>query len=146
MSSDEMLQWTLANSVLSEFCPLDFAVQGGELWGVTRSAYEQRYVAADCLLFNSDRSGERFHRQPIDGSARSANRGYPDMDFREPSSRLCLQDGEVSIQFVLMNLGAVGVPFDAFVLDELVEDVVPEGTADKVAVLHAGDGLVEASR
>jgi len=50
MSPDELLQWTLENSVLPEFCPLDFAVEGGALCGVALSAYEQGNIAAEIAV------------------------------------------------------------------------------------------------
>jgi len=50
MSPDELLQWTLANSVLPEFCPLDFAIEGGALCGVALSAYEQGNTAAEMAV------------------------------------------------------------------------------------------------
>ena len=44
-----------------------------------------------------------------------------------------LQNGVVTLEFVVGYLGAVGVPLDLFILDELREDVVTEGAADELA-------------
>lgn len=50
MSSDEVLQWTLENSRLPEFAPLDFTIEGGALCGVALSAYEQGKTAAEMAV------------------------------------------------------------------------------------------------
>jgi len=50
MSPDDVLQWTLENSRLPEFGPLDFTVEGGALCGVALSAYEQGKIAAEMAV------------------------------------------------------------------------------------------------
>jgi len=50
MSPDEVLQWTLENSKLPEFTPLDFTIEGGALCGVALSAYEQGKTAAEMAI------------------------------------------------------------------------------------------------
>jgi len=47
MSPEEVLQWTLDNSALPEFAPLDLVVEGGALCGVALSGYEQGATAAE---------------------------------------------------------------------------------------------------
>ena len=47
MSPEEVLQWTLENSALPEFAPLDLVVEGGALCGVALSGYEQGTTAAE---------------------------------------------------------------------------------------------------
>ncbi len=50
MSPDEVLQWTLENSKLPEFTPLDFTIEGGALCGIALSAYEQGKTAAEMAI------------------------------------------------------------------------------------------------
>ena len=47
MSPEEVLQWTLENSTLPEFAPLDLVVEGGALCGVALSGHEQGATAAE---------------------------------------------------------------------------------------------------
>ena len=47
MPAEEVLQWTLENSTLPEFAPLDLVVEGGALCGVALSGYEQGATAAE---------------------------------------------------------------------------------------------------
>ena len=50
MSPDDVLQWTLENSMLPEFATLDFTVEGGALCGIALSAYEQGKTAAEIAI------------------------------------------------------------------------------------------------
>ena len=47
LPSEEVLAWTLQNSVLPDFAFLDFTIQGGALCGVTVSGYEQGKAAGE---------------------------------------------------------------------------------------------------
>src|SRR4051794_35608060 len=53
---------------------------------------------------------------------------------------------QVALQLVLGDLGTVVAPLLPLVPQEEVEDVLAEGRGDQLAVLHHGDGLVEAAR
>lgn len=63
MSPDEVLRWTLDNSRLPEFDPLDFAIRGGALCGVVLSGYEQGRTAAEMAV--RILAGERPMNIPI---------------------------------------------------------------------------------
>ena len=49
----------------------------------------------------------------------------------ESGRKTSLEDGVVALQFIVGDLGAVGVPFNLFILDEFREDMVAEGAADE---------------
>ena len=50
MSPEEVLEWTLENSTLPEFAPLDLVVEGGALCGVALSGQEQGATAAEIAI------------------------------------------------------------------------------------------------
>jgi len=57
-----------------------------------------------------------------------------------------LEYRQVVIQLILRDMGPEPVPFYFLVLNELIEDVVPEGLSDQLALFKLGDRFVEVAR
>ena len=112
--------------------------------------YLKPHRSRSLLAFSSPPAGEagmsagrRGHGVPPYGgtsggraSSDAKHAGFGDRGAAKDKRRKVqngLQDRVVALEFVVGDLGAVGVPLDLFILDELRKDVVPEGVADEFA-------------
>ena len=76
---------------------------------------------------------------------RAGNRAAPNSGHTAQAAGISSHDRQVFAQFVVADVTAVALPFDAFVRDEAFERVVAEGLAQEIALFGGFDRLYEAA-